>query len=140
MPAVIGPAGTATRIRSATAATIKAWPWSRSGSSIGLVNQAAPSAARSHGTALSRIGFSPMGKRVARKSATSTATARVTTRRVSPSKLDWARWPARGNSSVAAIGPMVHVPDPGSTSSTSDQPPAATMATVAAWRRSPVLP
>ena len=139
-PDVSGPAGTAMRIRTATAAIISACPCSRSGSSIGLTNQAVPSAPRSQGTALSRIRFSPIGNRVARKSATSTATASVTTRRVSPSKLDWARWPARGSSSVATIGPMAHVPDPGSTSSTSDQPLAATVAMVAAWRRSPVLP
>jgi len=139
-PAVSGPAGTATRMRTAAAATRRAWPWRRSGSSVGLVSQAAPSAPISHGTTLSRMGFSPTGNRVARKSATSTATVRVTARRVSPSKLDRTRSPARGNNRVAAIGPMAHAAVDGSTSSTSDQPLAANMAIVATWRRTPALP
>ena len=90
-PAVSGSAGTALRITTATAAIIRAWPCRRSGSSIGLVNQAVPTAPRSHGTALSRMGFSPIGRRVAAKSATSMATVRVTARRVRPSKLDRTR-------------------------------------------------
>ena len=138
--AVTGPAGTAARITAAAAATMRTWPWRRSGWSIGLVNQAAPSAARNQGTALSSSGFSPTGSRDAIKSATSRAIAMVATRRVSPSKLELTRFPGRAKSRDAPIGPIAHVTDAGSTSSASDHAAAARVPTVAAWRLRPALP
>ena len=138
--AVSGPAGTVARITAAAAATMRTWPCRRSGWSIGLVNQAAPSAPRNHGTALSSSGFSPTGSREASKSATSSATAMVATRRVNPSKLELTRFSGRANSSDAPIGPTAHATDPGSTSNASDHAAAARVPTVAACRLRPALP
>ena len=138
--AVTGPAGTAARITAAAAATMRTWPCRRSGWSMGLANQAAPSAPRNQGTALSSSGFSPTGSREASKSATSSATAMVATRRVSPSKLELTRFPGRVNRSAAPIGPIAHATDPGSTSNASDHAAAARVPTVAACRLRPALP
>ena len=111
---------------------MRTWPWRRSGWSIGLANQAAPSAPKNQGTALSSSGFSPTGSREASNSATSSATVMVATRRVSPSKLELTRFPGRANSRAATIGPIAHATDPGSTRNASAHAAATTVPTVAA--------
>ena len=64
----------------------------------------------------------------------------VVTRRVSPSKLELTRLPGRGRSTVATIGAMAQLAEPGSTSSASDHPAPTTAPMVAAWRFLPALP
>ena len=139
-PAVRGPALTAQRITPAAPAIIRTWPCSRSGWSAGLTSQATPTALKSQGTAESSTGFSPIGKREARKRATSMLAAMVTPRRVSPSKLEGTRWAGRESNRMAASGPIAQAVALGSTSRASDHAAATAIANVPACRRRPALP